>query len=156
MSGTGLKSTFNTQLTDVEDDDRDGVGTHRYEAERWYKYVKYDDGAGNVSIAAGDFLAYNGVTGYEGSVVTGDTSAQSTLPAGLSISAIGNGQYGWIQIKGQAVVAAARLATAVADGDLLKLGAADKTAGQGNTAGDKVLGVCLDESAGKLTLDCVW
>ena len=157
--GTGIKATFATQLTDTSAKNKEGLGQHRYEGGRWYKYIKYDDGAGNVTVAAGDFVGYFGPTGPKLHTVTGDTSVGTNrlVPAGLTVSAPKNGEYAWIQIKGPFVVAAARFNANVGDGDLLHMDpATDKLAADGTAAGSRIMGVASDESAGEGVLDCPW
>ena len=156
--GTSLPGSFNTRLDFAGDVTREEVGIHRYEDGKWYKWVQFYDGAGNVAISKGDFLGYFSSGGLPANEVTGDTSvpANRLLPAGISMSGPTDGQGLWIQIKGYAKVAAGRLHSDVADGDLLQLHTADKLAADGNAAGAKVLGTCLDESGGELYLDCPW
>ena len=158
---TGLKGTYATQLDDFGNINLEQKGQHRYEDGKWYKWVQYlNVGFANaVPISDGDFLGYYGVNGLGNNQVTGDTSVASNrgLPAGVAMSAPTVGGDGfWIQIKGYAKVAAGRLHTDVADGDLLQLHTADKLAADGNAAGAKVLGVAVDESDGEIYLDCPW
>ena len=159
--GTSLPGSFNTALDFAGDITREEVGIHRYEDGKWYKWVQYlNVGFANaVPVDVGDFVGYFGVNGLKNNQVTGDTSvpANRGLPAGITMSAPATGGDGfWIQIKGYAKVAAGRLHSDVADGDLLQLHTADKLAADGNAAGAKILGVAVDESDGELYLDCPW
>ena len=157
MSGM-MKQSFTTQVDTVGDPSLEPLGSHRYEGGKWYKWVKFNDGSGNVSIAAGDFLGYYGLTGYPTSEVTGDTSASANrlVPAGVAVSAPADGQGCWIQIKGAATVPAARLNTNVNDGEQIQLDTTDKMAEEGDAAGDKPIGYAVDESAGTVVLDFPW
>lgn len=61
-----------------------------------YKYVLVED----ANLAKGDVVEYSDVTGYE---VTKDRSGGASLGrfvAGVAITTITDGQYGWIQVSG--------------------------------------------------------
>lgn len=61
-----------------------------------YKYVLVED----ANLAKGDVVEYSDVTGYE---VTKDRAGGSSLGrfvAGVAITTITDGQYGWIQVSG--------------------------------------------------------
>lgn len=70
---------------------------------RKFRYIKYDDGSGNIAAIAG-----GGVSFLDSSlwVVTGDISDASPVqPAGFTQAALTNGQYGWMQTGGKNRVA---------------------------------------------------
>lgn len=118
------KILFETALTDTEDTDVEGVGTERIDSKgRRYRWVKnasaptarvgapacYDMGNG----AAADFVD---------EVLSDLADEDIALFAGIFLSAIPNGEYGWIQTWGR--YATARYAegtttTAAAVGDQL-------------------------------------
>ncbi|MAH50912.1 hypothetical protein CMI37_34165 [Candidatus Pacearchaeota archaeon] len=120
----GWKTTFITQLTDTRTTDVEGVGTIRHEGpNKVYKWVKFNNGAGDVASITGNVAYYYGVSGdaadgdgYEDSVVTMDRT-DAFLGAGVFQAVIADGSYGWIQIKGPATLTTAL--TAGADGDAL-------------------------------------
>jgi len=67
-----------------------------------YKYVQYDTGAGPVAAVAGQVAYYYTIDGYKLNKVTSDLSdAPGEVGAGVLLSAPTDGQYCWIQIKGQ-------------------------------------------------------
>ncbi len=103
-AGAGIKKVFAAGLTETALYDKEGLGTIRFEGNKIYKWVKYDDGAGNLDIVAGDFLCYAAATGYESNIVVADVDdADATTPfgAGAAMAAVTvTNTYMWIQIKG--------------------------------------------------------
>lgn len=67
-----------------------------------YKYVRYNNGTANLTLANGDPCLYDddGATfdGFEVFVDVSDTNRN--LVAGVALGAITDGNYGWVQIKG--------------------------------------------------------
>lgn len=121
--GTGFKASYITGLADTDTLDREGVGALRWEGNKCYKWVKFNNGAGNVASIAGDAAYYYGVggdaadgDGYEDSVVTMDRT-DAYLGAGIFQAIIADGSFGWIQIKGGATLTQAL--TGGADGQQL-------------------------------------
>ncbi len=102
--GTGNKASFITGLSDVDSVDREGIGTIRWEGNKCYKYVLYNDGTDNLDVVAGDFVVYLAATGYELSTVVPDASdGDATTPFGAGVIVATNtndARYVWIQIKG--------------------------------------------------------
>lgn len=110
-----------------------------------YKYVKYDDGTGNLDLAAGDVVHYIDDTGYGANTVGADISdlTGKGIPAGVVPAAVtADASYFWIQIKGAATLAVALESSndvapvAAGDGDPLVLGDADKALRRQNTTID--------------------
>lgn len=65
-----------------------------------YRYVYFDNGAGNVAAAA-SAIAYRGITQAEPWDVTSDVSdVDSAFAAGVFQSVLADTQYGWIKTKG--------------------------------------------------------
>ena len=101
------------------------------DANKAYKYVQYDTGAGAVAAVVGQVAYYYTLNGYKNHQVTSDLSdaaggAGTELGAGVIMGAPTDGQYCWIQIKGPATLTIAL--TAGADGDpLTATGATDGT-----------------------------
>lgn len=118
------KVLFETALTETSDTDIEGIGTERTDVKgRRYRWVKnasaptarvggpacYDMGNG----AAADFVD---------EVLTDPADEDVRLFAGIFLSAIPNGEYGWIQTWGRhsaARVAMGTTTTAAAVGDRL-------------------------------------
>ena len=94
-----------------------------------YKFVKYDDGTGNLDLAVGDVVYYVDDTGYGASTVTADVSDSTgaEMGAGVALAVVDtDATYFWIQIRGAATVNQS-LGGSAADGDPLTcVGAADK------------------------------
>lgn len=119
----GWKTSYITSLTDTSTNDLEGVGTIRRESPHSvYKWVQFNNGAGDVASIKGDVAYYYGVSGdpvtggYENSVVTMDRT-DAFMGAGVFQAIIANLSYGWIQIRGPATLTQAL--TAGADGDAL-------------------------------------
>lgn len=154
--GTGLKQTFITGLTDTSLTDKEGVGTHRYEDGKWYKYVKYDDGAGDLDIVAGDFLNYEAATGYVNSVVVADVDDADTLPVGAGVAMATvtiSLTFMWIQIKGIATLSLDPNA-ATADGEAAVPGGDKLVAVATSEDKEHIIGIVVDDSAKLILLDC--
>ncbi len=49
----GAKKIFQTKLTDTSTTDKEGVGTLRWEGNKCYKWILYNNGAGSVASVAG-------------------------------------------------------------------------------------------------------
>jgi hypothetical protein len=150
------KQTFITGLADQSTSDLEGVGTIRREGpNKIYKWVKYNNGAGDVAAIVGDVAYYYGVSadavtgGYENSVVTMDRT-DAYMGAGVFQSIIADASYGWIQIRGPATLTQAL--TAGADGNALThTGAgADGALDVSAAVTDTVVAFATDVSAKKI------
>ena len=125
-AGKGIKKIFSTSLTETSTNDEEGLGAIRFEGNKVYKWVQYDTGAGAVAAVAGNVAYYYTLDGYKNNQVTSDLSDSVELGAGVLQSTPGDGEYGWIQIKGAATLTTAL--TAGADGDpLTPTGSSDGT-----------------------------
>lgn len=85
-----------------------------------YRYVQVED----ANLAAGDVVEYADATGNE---VTKDVSGGASVGrgfAGVAVSTITDGQYGWVQVSGLASCKVLKN-TAVAAGNRVKTGSAD-------------------------------
>ena len=106
-----------------------------------YKYVKFNNGAGDVASVVGNFCYYYAVSGASAgqyTEVTMDLTDSGGIGAGVFQSIIADGGYGWIQIKGQATLAQTIEDTPVDGGPLT------------------AIGVAIDASAKIVFLDCPW
>lgn len=149
----GTKQVFLTRLTDTSSTDKEGVGTLRREGNKVYKYVKYDVGAGSVAAVAGNICYYTkddvANKGYENHVVTSDLSDSYNLGAGVLMAAIPDAYFGWIQIRGYALITPAL--TAGADGNALTaVGATDGTLDVSAAVTDAIVAFAADVTAKKI------
>jgi len=157
---SGIKKIFATGLSETSLTDMEGVGVIRFEGNKVYKWVKYDDGAGNLDIVAGDVLVYVAVTGYAAAVVTADVSDGDTLPiaAGLAVGTVTvDATFMWMQIKGGATLSLDATGTTPGDGDALCAatnGGTDKVAIVDPPDNRNRLGVSIDDSAKTVILEC--
>lgn len=110
-----------------------------------YKYVQYDTGTGSIAGVAGQVAYYYTADGYENSVVTSDLSDSVEIGAGVLQAAMTDGQYGWLQIRGRAVLSIAL--TAGGDGDpLTPTGATDGTLDLATAITDHICATAADIS----------
>ncbi len=98
--------SFGDLTTDVSATQLYPLGTLRVEGDRSFRYVKFNNGAGNVAAAAGA-VCYRGIASITNSstlqhwTVTSDVSdVDSAFAAGLFQGVIADGGFGWILTKG--------------------------------------------------------
>lgn len=158
------KSIFVTRLTDTSSQDLEGVGTIRQERNKQYKWVQFNNGAGNVAAVAGLIATYYAVGGDGAAanmtVVTMDQTDSILLGAGAFMSVPADGEYCWIQTKGYHA-GPSGMVNAGADGTVLipdasvdgelTVTAGDNAANAGIRRG---CAVALDASAHTVLLDC--
>jgi len=125
-----------------------GLGDHYIDQDgKKYKFVKYDTGAGSVAAVAGNVCYYYLADGYSTNTVTSDLSDSVNIGAGVLMAAPGDGEYGWIQIRGAATVTTA-LAGPPADGNALTaVGATDGTLDVSALVTDHVCAIADDATA---------
>ncbi len=147
-----LKRIFETGLADTASEDKEGLGTIRFERNKVYKWVQYDTGVGGVAAVAGNVAYYYTLDGYKNHQVTSDLSDSVEIGAGVLQSAPADGEYCWIQIKGPATLTPAL--TAGADGDpLTPTGATDGTLDVSALATDNVCAIAGDISDKEIVCD---
>ena len=121
-----------------------------------YKYVEFNNGAGNVASVAGNVCYYYGVSGASAgdtTVVTMDVTDSIGVGAGVFQAVIADGGYGWIQTKGPATLTTAL--TAGADGNALTaVGTTDGTLDVSAAVTDAISAVAIDASAKIVMLTC--
>lgn len=114
-----------------------------------YRFVLFDNGAGNVAAVAGNFayvLAVSGASAGQTTTVTSDLSDSAGVGAGVFQSAPADGEYCWVQIAGYATLNTAL--TAGADGNALTpVGATDGTLDVSALVTDHVCAIAIDASA---------
>ena len=118
-----------------------------------YKYVKYLNDAGAVAAVAGNIAFYTkddvAGEGYENHVVTSDLSESYNLGAGVLQAVIPDAGFGWIQIRGYALITPAL--SAGADGQALTaIGATDGTLDVSALVSDSVVAFAADVTAKKI------
>jgi len=161
----GRKRIFLTPLTAVETTDKEGVGTLRWEGNKVYKWVKFQNTTATVAGVSGDVVAYGAATGAENSLVVNDRDDADAKPIGAGAlqaavtGTAGTAYYCWIQIKGPATLSTA-LGGSAGDGDTLMAGSTDKAVTKflnddaTETNDGHPIGVANDASAKKVVLDC--
>jgi hypothetical protein len=98
---------------------------------------------------------YYTLDGYKFHTVTSDLSDSIELGAGVLQAALGDGQYGWIQIKGPATITPAL--TAGADGDpLTPTGSTDGTLDLATLVTDHICAFAGDISDKEIMCDFPW
>lgn len=118
--GTGVPASFSGPVTRIDTVRKEPLGQLRYEGGKWYKYVKYLGGAGPVSGIAGRVAGYRLLDGYKLNEVTLNTSDHiQGLAAGVLQAALLDTNFGWVQVRGFAVMTVA-FAGGV-DGDAMTL-----------------------------------
>ncbi len=122
-----------------------------------YKYVLFNNGAGNVASVAGNFAYYYGVSGAgaaaNSNTVTMDVTDSTGVGAGVFQAVIADGQYGWLQITGEATLTTAL--TAGADGNALTaVGTTDGTLDVSALVTDHICAIAYDASAKIVKLCC--
>lgn len=122
-----------------------------------YKYVQFNNGAGNVASVAGNMAYYYAVSGASAGqveIVTMDVTDSGGIGAGAFQAVIADTGYGWIQTKGDATLTTAL--TAGADGNALTaVGAgADGTLDVSALVTDFICAVAVDADAEIVFLTC--
>lgn len=99
------------------------MGLYREEDGKGYRFVKFDNGTGNVAAAANNLCYLLTPASW---IVTSDESDATGVAFGAFVSVIADGSYGWVQTKGPATVATDGTDD-IAKGDavIAKSGAAD-------------------------------
>lgn len=133
------------------------VGTvGRTQNGKQYKYVEFNNGAGDVASVAGNFAYYYAVSGASAgqtTIVTMDVTDSGGVGAGVFQAVIADGGYGWIQTRGTATLTTAL--TAGADGDALTaIGTTDGTLDVSALVTDFICAVAIDASAKIVMLTC--
>lgn len=154
-----LKTTFITELTQVDTSQKEQLGSLRFENGKWYKYVKLYNDSATVAGVAGDGVAYAALTGYKTNTVVLDCTDADTKPIGAGIltaacaGTVDTEFYCWIQIKGWAELPSGGIASG-ADGDAIYKSTTDKVFTNGSAADDPIIGYTPDASAHYAILNC--
>lgn len=144
-------------LTQVDTTAAFALGTiYRASGGKKYKYVLHNTGAGAVAAVAGNFAyiyAASGASAGQTTTVTSDLSDSAGVGAGVWQAAVGNGEYGWVQISGPATLTTAL--TAGADGNALTpVGSTDGTLDVSALVTDHICAIAVDASAKIVLLTC--
>lgn len=154
----GIKKVFQTKLTATSASDLEGIGVIRFEGSRVFKYVSYNKGTSSVAAVADEVVVYHG----DNSIVL-DSAADVTMDisdglitAGVLQAVIADGEFGWIQTRGVAILNSSL--TGGVDGDqLTSVGASDGTLDVVVTGAiAHIAGYALDASAKIVLLECPW
>lgn len=155
-SDVGIGSTSGAEWWEyTSTTDENVLGTHKWQGNKCYKWVKFDDGTANLDLVAGDVVYYVDDTGYGASVVSADVSDSSGQEIGAGVvtaTVTATDTYMWVQIKGPATVTET-LGGSAGDGDpLTAVGAADKAltkAAEADSTGvyKPVVAIAVDASA---------
>ena len=134
------------------------LGTvHRDYTGKKYKYVQFNNGAGNVASIAGDFAYYYAVSGASAAqveIVTMDRTDTASIGAGVFQAIIADTGYGWVQTGGDATLTQAL--TAGADGNALTVvgAGADGAIDVSALVTDHICAIAVDASAKVVFLTC--
>lgn len=156
--GANLTKVYTSaDLTGSESGTAPGVGDRfTDQVGKEYRFVRYDTGAGPVAAVAGNFAYYyapSGASAGATSVVTSDLSDSAAVGAGVLMSAPGDGDYCWIQTRGEATLTTAL--TAGADGNALTpVGATDGTLDVSALVTDHICAIAVDASAKIVFVTC--
>lgn len=114
-----------------------------------YRFVLFNNGAGDVAAAAGNFAyvyAPSGASAGATTTVTSDLSDSAGVGAGVFMAAPADGEYCWVQISGFATLTTAL--TAGADGNALTpVGATDGTLDVPTAVTDHICAIAIDATA---------
>ena len=151
---SGLKTLFRTALTDTWVVDSNGVnpgdnaGDIRWENNKAYKCVIYDEGAETLDVVANDVVYYDGMAGVTNNRVTADISDTQDIGAGIIMATITvTTTFCWIHIKGGEVTLNTTLTAGTTDGDSLTArGANNKTLDLPTAVDDPICAYCIDDS----------
>lgn len=118
-----------------------------------YKFVKFNNGSGDVAAVAGNMAYYLAETGAETFTVTSDLSDSAYIGAGMFMSVPADGEYCWIQVSGPATLNTAL--TAGADGNALTpVGSTDGALDVSAAVTDAICAYAVDASEKKVILAC--
>ena len=137
------KSSFVTKLTDTHTSTqgpKEPLGCIREEAGKKYKYVLYDNGTANLTMAAGNILCYLASDTTLTTVSVDESDCFDVLMAGVAISVIPDGGYGWMQIAGLSGILTTDIAGTPAVGRLATMSSTDDTLTL--SASDEILAPC--------------
>lgn len=154
-AGANLTQTYST----LDEGNTPAVGdVHFGSGGKVYKFVLFNNGAGNVAAVAGNVAYYyapSGTSAGATTTVTSDLSDSAAVGAGVFQSAPADGEYCWLQIKGPATLTTAL--TAGADGNALTaVGATDGTLDVSAAATDAIVAYAIDASAKIVMCDFPW
>lgn len=149
MSAFPLKELYVTELTNNDSSDLEGVGTYRMEkttdGTKIYKYVKFNNGSGNVASAT-NMVVYYLLSDTDMTTVTNDVSdSDINQVAGVMPIAMTDLYYGWLQVAGPNAIIRTNGDDDIASSDTL-IGGGDGTCNsvaQDTASTNKVLGYAV-------------
>ena len=104
MAKFPFKDVYVTELTSNDSSDLEGLGSYRSEVtsegQKLYKYVKFDNGSGNVASTT-NMVVYYLLSDTDMTTVTNDVSdSDINQVAGVMPVAMTDAYYGWLQVGG--------------------------------------------------------
>ncbi len=155
LAGANITQTYSATQLAVQGPA--SVGDH-YEAAggKIYKFVKFNNGVGNVAAIVGGaayYYAVSGASAGQTTEVTMDVTDSGGIGAGIFQSIPADGEYCWLQIKGPATMLVSL--TAGADGNALTaVGAgADGALDVSAAVTDAIVAFAIDASADLIFCD---
>ena len=128
-----VRQLFSQPISEISTTRKEALGAVVEYRGKWYKYVEIKNTSATVAGAAGDPVAYFAATGYDDNRVVIDLSDADTQPIGAGIlqgtvtGTSGTSYYGWIQIRGVAMVLTAVTSGVVGSGCMMATASNDKT-----------------------------
>ena len=162
-----FKEVYRTALDETWSDAADGdpIGDLRWEGNKCYKCVQFNNGAGDIASIAGYAASYYAVsgsssatTGYLSNIVTMDRTdthgGAGGIGAGIFQAVMADGDFGWVQIKGQALLISTAFPSG-SDGDAMTMvdGAGDGFIVTANADSEPIIGFADDASLFQLICD---
>ena len=102
----GKTTSFVQGLAEASDTQKQELGTIRDEGDKQYKYILYNEGTGGETGTQYQIAYYHAADGYQTNQVTCDLADSDEIGAGQLMATLTDGQYGWIQIRGQSTALA--------------------------------------------------
>lgn len=159
MSDKGQRKTiFQTALTDTSSTDIEGVGTIREVGGKKYVWAQYDNGAEDLTPAAGDAVGLSSVTyNSDGSIATlvvSDDVSGCKWGVGVLLAVPTDQYYCWVQIGGMTGSLTVNATGSPSVGNALALSGTNKAFAKAAADTDVVIGALYDAtgSANKAVL----
>lgn len=142
MANTNVPAVWDGAVTEVQTSAQGPLykrGQYREEDGKGFRYYEFNDGAGNLTLAATEVLYYIDATDHTCTSDLSDTDINHA--AGIAVSVVANGGFGWMQVYGHDTVKTDG-ADDITDGDAI-IGGGDGTCNsvaQNTAPTNKVIG----------------
>lgn len=159
-TNTNVPAVWGDLVTDVGTVQKYTLGQYREEDGKGYRYVKFDNGSGNVaSVAKYICYSFSASSPYTVTMDITDAVGDTNGVMGVFMAVIADGGYGWIQTRGLCTGVETDAGDDFAEGDAAiahasEDGEVDRTA-EGTAPVSKVVGYALaadDDSADTVDL----